>query len=125
MYLESLRHLVATVFMVGRCNFMSNEGVVFVLYDLPTNDAEQGKEYRRFIKSIKKMAYRQLQESVYIKQLRNLKSANDEIRRLHNEAPMEGNVITFSMTMNQYKSMYVLRGDGIPMIDDFNAMLVV
>ena len=102
---------------------MTREGVMIVLYDLPMVDKSSRKVYEKFRSELKKLAYRQLQESVYVKHLRNVGYRDDELKRLNQIAPKSGNLLAFSLTMAQYKEIRVLRGEGIPFDYQFSSVV--
>ena len=81
-----------------------------LLFDLPMVDKNKQKEYRFFRKNLKKNAYIQLQESVYVKLLHNTTNAYLEIERIRSISPQDGNIKLIPMSLNGFKKMLSIRG---------------
>lgn len=82
-----------------------------VSFDLPTLTAVQRRNYRKFVKFLKKQGFIMLQESVYVKLSLNQSSVDVTMRTLANNKPTEGSVIALTVTEKQFAGMTFLVGD--------------
>ena len=94
-------------------------GVVFVIFDLPVKTGFERKEYTSFRKNLIRSGYVFFQKSVYVKLLRNISSAQNEINRVDRFAPKAGEIQTLTMNMNVFHTLYSVRGSGFS-IEDFS-----
>lgn len=83
-----------------------------VMFDLPNKEKEERLAYRKIYKFLKSNGYSFLQESVYVKLLRNFTVIESEINKLYEIAPTDGTVIALPMNLNQFKKMRVICGKG-------------
>ena len=88
---------------------MTKEGVMMLLFDLPVNEKSYRKNYTVFKKRLKKLGYLQMQESVYLKHIRNMATVTEEKRKIDEAAPEEGDVVLITLTMSQFQAMSVIR----------------
>lgn len=86
-------------------------GVLILMYDLPVQTAKQRSDYQHFRKDLMRNGYLTLQESVYLKLLRNVDSAETETEKIRRFAPAEGTVNILPMTLNGFKSFITVKGD--------------
>ena len=82
-----------------------------LFFDLPTITNKHLKDYRRFVKEIKKIGFYMLQESVYVKMSINQKAAENTKNKVRSIIPSEGNIILLTVTEKQFNSMDILIGD--------------
>jgi CRISPR-associated protein Cas2 len=82
-----------------------------LFFDLPTITSQDLKNYRGFIKNIKKLGFYMIQESVYVKMSLDYQSTCSTIQKLKSIVPSEGNVMILNITEKQFSSMEILVGD--------------
>ena len=85
-----------------------------MMYDLPFDTPAQRREYSRFRKALTENGFIPMQESVYIRLLRNVSSAAAEAERIRTYAPKEGTVHVLQLSLNQLKAMKTVVGDPFP-----------
>ena len=95
---------------------MSNRGVILVLFDLPSKTKAEQKSYIIFRKNLKKNGYMQLQESIYVKLLRNSSTIKSELLYLDKIAPEVGSVLALPLTLNEFSKTVAIRDSDF----DFN-----
>lgn len=84
---------------------------LILFFDLPVLTAAQRREYRKFVKLLKKSGFLMMQESVYVKMCLNDFNVKATLAVLENHKPKEGSVATISVTEKQFSSMTFLVGD--------------
>lgn len=89
---------------------MNRFNVIIVIFDLHSTTAEERKEYRQFRKYLISSGYIFLQESVYVKLLRNNGSCPAELSALTGYSPKDGNVMTITMTLSDFRKINFLKG---------------
>lgn len=82
-----------------------------LFFDLPTLTAANRKNYRKFIKLLKRNGFYMLQESVYCKMSIDKQSSDATLMRLKKEKPNEGSIMMLTVTEKQFASMEILLGD--------------
>lgn len=82
-----------------------------LFFDLPMITSQDLKNYRAFIKNIKKLGFYMIQESVYVKMSLDHQSTNSTIQKIKSIIPLEGNIMVLNITEKQFSSMQVLVGD--------------
>ena len=83
-----------------------------LFFDLPTITNSDKKEYRNFIKNIKKLGFYMIQESVYVKMSidsQTMESMNTIVKRF---APKKGSIMILNVTENQFSKMKVIIGEN-------------
>lgn len=96
-----------------------------LFFDLPTNSKLQMKEYRHFIRDIKKIGFYMLQESVYIKLNINPKDAFSSISKVKKVIPKEGNICILTITEKQFSSMEFLLGENYSDVINSNERTII
>ena len=93
---------------------MSRRGVVLVLFDLPVQEREERKAYALFRKNLKALGYRMVQESVYVKLLRNRAFSEQEMVRLQEITPQNNgsSLLALPLSLNQFRQLRALAGKG-------------
>ncbi len=86
-----------------------------LFYDLPVQTAEQRREVQKFRKEMRRRGFLQLQESVYVKLLRNTSSSENEIAAVRKLAPQDGLVQALPMSLQVFGGMRALIGSGFDM----------
>ena len=82
-----------------------------LFFDLPTITLKDKKEYRCFVKEIKKMGFYMLQESVYVKMSIDRQAQLFLLQKVKKIAPKRGNIIVLTITEKQFSGMNVISGD--------------
>ncbi|MGL4951979.1 MAG: CRISPR-associated endonuclease Cas2 [Mycoplasma sp.] len=81
-----------------------------LFFDLPVDNEFLIKEYTKFRKSIIKMGYSMIQNSVYIKVLQSKTVSNQHLINIKKILPENGNVRILILTEKQYQDMMILVG---------------
>ena len=90
-------------------------GVMFVMFDLPVKESSERSAYALFRKTLLQHGYLCFQKSVYIKLLRNISSAGQEISCIDSASPSQGSVQAMAMNLNTFKGLTTLRGEEFNM----------
>ncbi|MCQ2467046.1 MAG: CRISPR-associated endonuclease Cas2 [Clostridia bacterium] len=83
-----------------------------VTFDIPQKCKSERREYSRFRRLLKKRGYQMMQNSVYVKHLRNDTSIVAEERFIDTIAPKKGNLAILRLTKAQFHSISVIRGSS-------------
>lgn len=83
-----------------------------LFFDLPVVKARQRKMYARFVKSIKKLGFVMMQESVYCKMDLDDRAANSTKKDVSKILPKEGYVALLKITEKQFASIEYLLGEN-------------
>lgn len=75
------------------------------MFDLPTNNKNQRRDYREFRKFLISNGFQMLQYSVYIRTCPNRSYANKIYRRMISQSPRQGNIKLIAITEKQYEDM--------------------
>lgn len=84
---------------------------MLVMFDMPTETAEDRKSYRRFRKFILSEGFIMHQFSVYSKILLNNTASKAMIARLKKENPKKGFITILTVTEKQFSRMIYLSGE--------------
>ena len=84
---------------------------LILFFDLPNVTKKEAKEYRKFLKGIKRLGFYMLQESVYVKMAIDNQSASFVTNRIYDVLPPNGNVFVLTITEKQFASMNILLGN--------------
>ena len=90
----------------------ARRGVILMLFDLPVKTDESRRLYGRFRKWQRLNGYVMFQKSAYVKLLRNMDSAENEIGKLRAAAPEGGQVNAMPMTLEEFRKIKTLRGQS-------------
>lgn len=82
-----------------------------LIYDLPSVEKEDIKEYNRFHKEIQKVGFYMLQFSVYVKVLTNESEYEKITKKVNAIIPKKGSIILIRLTEKQYNEMKYLHGE--------------
>lgn len=82
-----------------------------LFFDLPTNTSSEQKEYRHFVKDIKKMGFYMLQESVYVKMSIDHQAQEATSNKINQIVPKKGSVMLLEVTEKQFSQIKILIGD--------------
>lgn len=90
---------------------------ILLIFDLPTMEAYERKEYRVFRTQLVKHGYTMIQFSVYMKNFNKQITLREEVEKLHKYIPRSGSIRAISLTEHQWQNMeYVL---GEKMFDEY------
>ena len=89
---------------------IDKNGVILVMFDLPNASKTEQRAYRHFHKYIVSKGYCRIQKSIYVKLLRNIVNAKNEISDLKAMSPDCGNIAVIPMTLNNFKKMEFILG---------------
>lgn len=84
---------------------------MIVFFDLPTETAEDRKNYTRFRKTLLKSGFLMMQESVYCKLLLNSSAEHLMEEKLRKERPPRGLVQMLTITEKQFAKMKYITGE--------------
>lgn len=88
----------------------SRESVMFLFYDLPNTTPREHRFYRKFVTGICREGYTRLQESVFIKLIRNRESTPKEIEKVKLLAANKGKVMLLPMSLNTFRRLETVSG---------------
>ncbi|MCM1350667.1 MAG: CRISPR-associated endonuclease Cas2 [Prevotella sp.] len=83
-----------------------------LFFDLPTLTAIDQRNYRKFVKEIKKLGFYMIQESVYVKMSIDYQVMESMIKRVKSIVPSKGNIMVLSVTEKQFSQLKILVGDN-------------
>lgn len=86
---------------------------LLIMFDLPTETAQDRKNYRIFRKELINEGFVMIQFSVYVRVCVNRKMANFLENRIRNFLPEEGLVQSLMLTEKQYNEMHFLIGTAV------------
>lgn len=81
-----------------------------IFFDLPTLTNKNRKDYRKFVKNLKKIGFYMLQESVYCKMSLDEQAAKLSIKKVDAFLPPDGNIVSLTITEKQFADMEILLG---------------
>lgn len=80
-------------------------GVLLLFFDFPMTTKQERKKYTAFRKYLKRSGFLPLQESVYVKYLRNASSASREIEKIGQYATEENRISVLALKIAEYLKM--------------------
>lgn len=81
------------------------------MFDLPSSESQERKEYQKFHKEIIRNGYIMVQYSVYSKAINFKSKIEAEIKNIKKFIPSDGNIRIIVLTEKQYSEMYVILGN--------------
>lgn len=84
---------------------------VLVMFDLPTETAENRRNYTKFRKYLIKSGFMMMQQSVYVRLALNQTNAKGVIDSVKKNKPSEGLVQILTITEKQYSKMEIISGE--------------
>ena len=84
---------------------------IMIMFDLPSKEDYEKKEYTVFRKNLIKNGYIMMQFSVYIKCVTMQNKTEQEINKIKNFIPQNGNIRVIEISENQYKNMRIILGN--------------
>ncbi len=89
---------------------MSTKYKIILMYDIPTNTKEEKKYFQKFNKSIKKIGFMMLQQSVYVRSI----NSKEEYQTIKNKLEIiesdNTNIRLLLLTQNKYETIEILSG---------------
>ena len=83
---------------------------ILLLFDLPTIESYEKKEYTQFRKHLLKNGYTMIQFSVYVKCINTQLKVDKELKKLYQFVPTNGNIRMLTVTEKQYQNMVMILG---------------
>ena len=90
-------------------------GVLMLFYDLPASTPAERRTYCQFRKKLIRSGFQQMQESVYIKLLRNMNGISNELHAIRAASPTEADIRALPLKLNEFRKMEALMGPGFNM----------
>lgn len=84
---------------------------IILMFDLPSSETKEKKEYLKFHKEIIKNGYFMMQYSIYCKPIHFKTKIESEVKNLKKNIPNEGNIRMLVITEKQYDEMVILLGN--------------
>ncbi len=84
-----------------------------LMFDLPVVKAKQRREYRKFVKYLKKQGFIMFQESIYVKLSVNESAVKNIKDALQKHIPPEGSISMLTITEKQFANMDFLLGEFV------------
>ena len=91
------------------------KAVLLLMFDLPAKTSEDHREYYHFMKNLRCSGFLQMQESCYLKLIRNVSSVEAELKSLNGIMPTKGNVSILPLSVAQFRGMRFLLGEPLNM----------
>ena len=98
---------------------------LIVFFDLPTETAEDKRNYRHFRKALIKNGFIMLQESVYCRMFITPSSERTAMDMIRKNKPPSGTVQMLSVTEKQFSKMEVIVGDYSSDVLDTDERIVI
>ena len=93
-------------------------GVILIMFDVPVETKEDRKLYTSLMKIIKEEGYTRIQNSLYFKQIRNIKMSTYNIKLFKKVAREGTNIKALVLTYDQFERIQVISGDKIELDKD-------
>lgn len=100
---------------------MINDGVAFVIFDVPINSKDNVRKYNAFHNNLIKNGYIMYQKSIYYKYLRNNKYYIREQLIIH-KIKIDGNIKMLLLTMKEFKNIINISGNEFQIKDKFEIL---
>ena len=82
-----------------------------LMFDLPTLTGKQRRDYRQFVKLIKKIGFIMFQESIYVKLSVNEANVKSSLEIIKKAVPKDGMISMMTVTEKQFSSMEMILGE--------------
>lgn len=82
-----------------------------LFFDLPTLTSNNIKNYRLFVKNIKKLGFYMIQESVYVKMSIDFQMAENVVQKIKSISPTNGNIMLLTITEKQFQKIVYVIGE--------------
>lgn len=83
---------------------------LLLLFDLPSVEDYEKKEYTKFRKTLIRNGYVMMQFSVYTKCVNVQTKVEQELNKLNKDIPTNGNIRIIAITEHQYMNMAIILG---------------
>lgn len=83
---------------------------ILLMFDLPSIDDYDKKDYRIFHKNLLKNGYYMIQYSIYIKTVNTYSKIKREIDKVKKFTPQKGNIRILWLTEKQYQDIVLIKG---------------
>lgn len=83
---------------------------ILLLFDLPSVESYEKKEYIQFRKQLLKNGYTMIQFSVYVKCVNTQLKVEQELKKIYKFIPTNGNIRMLNVTEKQYQNMVMILG---------------
>ena len=93
----------------------NRKGIILLMFDLPSLTSEDRREYNHFRKDLRKQGFLQLQESCYLKLVRNMDTVEQVMMNLKMILPADGMVSALPMNLSDFRGMRSLLGEPFDM----------
>ena len=97
---------------------------MILMFDMPTDTAEERKAYRKFRKFLLNEGFIMHQFSIYSKLLLNNTANKAMVDRLQENNPKKGNITLLTVTEKQFSRMIYLHGDKDTSVDNSDERVV-
>lgn len=84
---------------------------IMIIFDLPTIESFEKKEYRLFRNELIKNGYIMIQFSVYLKSFNHQINLNEEVQKISRYIPKSGNIKAISLTEHQWSNAIFICGE--------------
>lgn len=84
---------------------------LMLFFDLPVEKASERREYRQFVKLLKKNGFFMLQKSIYVKMGIDAQVIDLTIKKIKKEVPKNGNIMILTITEKQFSNIEIILGD--------------
>lgn len=98
---------------------------IIVMFDLPTETAQNRREYTSFRKTLIKNGFLMMQESIYCKLAQNAVAADIIVEMIRKNKPSQGLVQVLRVTEKQFSKMEYIVGDFKSQVLDTDERLVI
>lgn len=98
---------------------------VLIMFDLPSVELSEKREYRKFRKFLIRNGFVMLQESVYSKLALNATASNAVMENVRKNSPSDGIVQMLAVTEKQFSKMEYVIGEKISNVIDSDERLVI
>ena len=98
---------------------------MIVMFDLPTETAEDRHNYRLFRKMLIKNCFYMMQESVYTRMILNQSVQRGAVETIRKNKPTTGTVQILTVTEKQFSQMEYIVGDFHGEVIDSDERLVI
>ncbi|CDC72433.1 cRISPR-associated endoribonuclease Cas2 [Staphylococcus sp. CAG:324] len=96
-----------------------------LFFDLPTLTLIDQRNYRKFVKGIKKLGFYMLQESIYVKMSIDSQLAESVINKVKLLSPSKGSIMVLTITEKQFSQIQFILGENVSNIISSDERIVV
>ena len=96
-----------------------------LFFDLPTLTLIDQRNYRKFVKGIKKLGFYMLQESIYVKMSIDSQLAESVINKVKLLSPSKGSIMVLTITQKQFSQIQFILGENVSNIISSDERIVV